>query len=84
MGGFLRNSLSNGEQASIRRSDARLLMDRHAYLFGLRTVETQCTGTVRIIAPSLYNWEMNFSSPRQTGIYLSVKLKIANDYISRR
>ena len=52
VGGFLRNNLSNSKQASIRHSDVRLLMDRHAYLFGLRTVETQCTGTVRIIAPS--------------------------------
>ena len=32
--------------------DARLLMDRYACLFGLRTVKTQCTETVRIIAPS--------------------------------
>jgi len=55
VGGFLRNNLSNSKQASIRHSDVRLLMDRHAYLFGLRTVETQCTGTVRIIALSLHN-----------------------------
>jgi len=60
VGGFLRNNLSNSKQASIRHSDVRLLMDRHAYLFGLRTVETQCTRTVRIIAPSQIDGKEGF------------------------
>ena len=42
-GALLRNNLSNNEQMSIRHSDARLHMVRQY---------TQCTGTVRIIAPS--------------------------------
>ena len=51
-GGFLRNNLSNNEQMSIRRSDAHLLMVLQTQLFSLQVVETQCTKTVRIIAPS--------------------------------
>ena len=51
-GGFLRNNLSNNEQMSIRRSDAHLLMVLQTQLFSLQVVETQCTKTERIIAPS--------------------------------
>jgi len=68
VGVFLRNNLSSNEKKRASGvTDARLLMDQQTCLLSLRTMETQCSGTVRKLRPP-ERGGICFSFAQQIGI----------------